>query len=63
MGIYKFYPLIQVHLNLRRLQGSKSAQHCQTLRVLSTYLQVKLSRLSLTGKSIVLYCSGWSKLQ
>ena len=37
-------------------------QHCQTLRVVRTFTG-QMSRSFLTGKSIVWYCSGWSKWQ
>ena len=39
----------------------EKVEHCQTLRVAST-LQVKMSGPFLTRKSIVWYCSGWSKM-
>ena len=35
-------------------------KHCQTLRVVSTFTGQYESTI-LTGKSIVWYCSGWSK--
>ena len=59
---HQFFSELTLLLNI---QGSKSVKNIYILvpKVYLLHLKVKHCQTVLTGKSIVWYCSGWSKLQ